>query len=186
MLADRHALRIALAHEMQHMRRPDTEWELLLVLLQPLFFWNPGFTRWKSGLEHLRELGCDQVLLRRNRVGAREYADCLLAVCRRSLADRGTFNMVTPKVPFLTRAKGRRNLKALRQRITAISGQRRGLARPGLLMWPTLLAAAFVITLGANSIRKPADWSQDRLMLSTIVNLERLQTRNSGLAIPIY
>jgi hypothetical protein len=29
-------------------------------------------------------------------------------------------------------------------------------------------------------MRSPADWSHDRLMLSSIVNLERLETRNSN------
>ena len=38
---------------------------------------------------------------------------------------------------------------------------------------------AFVM-ISAVMMRSPADWSHDRLMLSTIVNLERLETRNSN------
>jgi hypothetical protein len=37
-----------------------------------------------------------------------------------------------------------------------------------------------VVFLSALSIQKPADWSQDRLMLSAIINLERLETRNGS------
>jgi len=33
--------------------------------------------------------------------------------------------------------------------------------------------------LMAFAIQKPNDWSHDRLMLSTIVNLDRLEQRNS-------
>jgi len=36
-----------------------------------------------------------------------------------------------------------------------------------------------VVFLSALSIQKPADWTQDRLMLSTIINLERLETINT-------
>ena len=189
MLATPTDLRIALAHELQHMRRKDTEWELGLVLLRPFFFWNPAFIYWKKGLEQLRELGCDQVLLTRKRVSPRDYADCLLSVCRKAVSDTGAFNLVTPKVPFLsfgTAALGRRNHHALRDRITAIAGQGRSLGRSSAVFWPMLVVASLVIALGATTIRKPADWSQDRLMLSTIVNLERLETRNVLLSLSGY
>jgi hypothetical protein len=36
------------------------------------------------------------------------------------------------------------------------------------------------IVTGAAAIRKPADWSQDRLMLSTIVNLDRMAERSDA------
>jgi hypothetical protein len=36
------------------------------------------------------------------------------------------------------------------------------------------------VMISAVMMRSPADWSHDRLMLSTIVNLERLETRNSN------
>ena len=38
-----------------------------------------------------------------------------------------------------------------------------------------------VIFVSALSIQKPTDWSQDRLMLSTVINLERLETINGNL-----
>jgi hypothetical protein len=34
------------------------------------------------------------------------------------------------------------------------------------------------VSMAAASVRQPGDWSQDRLMLSTIVNLERLEAIN--------
>ncbi|MBC7141755.1 MAG: peptidase M50, partial [Rhodobacteraceae bacterium] len=42
-----------------------------------------------------------------------------------------------------------------------------------------LAGPVLVLTLTASvAIRKPGDWSQDRIMLSTIVNLERLAAVN--------
>ena len=43
-----------------------------------------------------------------------------------------------------------------------------------------VLPMVAVVFLSALSIQKPADWSQDRLMLSAIINLERLETRNGS------
>ncbi len=190
MLAQPKALRIALSHELQHMRRWDIEWELVLAFLQPLFFWNPFFQRWKRKLEHLRELGCDQALISRNRVTRRDYADCLLTVCEQSLARGQHFAPVSPKVPLLNIPRtltGRRNTQSLRERIAAIaSAPVRASAGRSLALWPLLLAATVAIGLGASTMRKPGDWSQDRLMLSTIVNLERLEQRSTGLSLEGY
>jgi hypothetical protein len=59
---------------------------------------------------------------------------------------------------------------------------------------PTALAALMLAPLigltflAAISIQRPGDWSQDRLMLSTIINLERLEmmNANSTLKVPGY
>jgi hypothetical protein len=36
-----------------------------------------------------------------------------------------------------------------------------------------------LVILASLAIHRPSDWSQDRLMLSTIVNLERLEARTT-------
>jgi hypothetical protein len=44
-----------------------------------------------------------------------------------------------------------------------------------------IVVAAMMISLAGTlsfAVQKPADWSHDRLMLSTIINLERLEKRN--------
>ena len=47
------------------------------------------------------------------------------------------------------------------------------------LVFALLTAPLLALTLTvAVAIQKPGDWSQDRLMLSTIVNLERLEAIN--------
>jgi beta-lactamase regulating signal transducer with metallopeptidase domain len=175
-----------LAHELQHMRRWDVEWELVLVFLKPFFFWNPVFGRWKRELEHLRELSCDQALIRKQRVQPRAYADCLLKVCRRSVSGEGAFNIVTPRVPLVSLSRtylGRRNIRVLKDRIREISARQPMRRHSRIALWPVLVVSCVVVALGASSIQRPSDWSQDRLMLSTIVNLERLEQRNSGISL---
>ena len=183
MLGRPRELKIALAHELQHMRRKDTEWELALVLISPLFFWNPVFAFWKRQIEHLRELACDQALLDRQSVNPRHYADCLLAVCDRNLNAGQT---MAPQVPLLATGQGaigRRNRTVLATRIAAIAHKSTPSRCPAFVIHCGVLLAAVVLAFGAASLRQPADWSQDRLMLSTIVNLERLESRNSGLSL---
>lgn len=178
------SLKIALAHELPHMRRNDTEWELALVFLEPLFFWNPAFRIWRQNIALLRELSCDQMVIKRRQVNPHAYANCLLSMCKRSFLGRGSVSLVTPAVPFFqlgTGAHGRRNLQALRQRVLAISAPNPNLKTSKLLFWVPLVTASLVIGASASAIQRPADWSHDRLMLSTVVNLERLESLNTSL-----
>ena len=182
MLAHSKDLRTAIAHELQHMRCFDLEWEIAITFLRPLFFWNPAFRMWKAKLEHMRELACDQILLERNRVTPRNYANCLVAVCRLGLAGPKTANIATPSVPLLTISpisSRRRSLAALHERISAITGtdaRRCSKLTSAGLLGALILAMGF----GTSAIRQPTDWTQDRLMLSSVVNLERLETWNTN------
>lgn len=174
------ALRVVLAHEFEHMRRRDVEWEILLVLMQPFFFWNPAFGVWKRAFERLRELRCDAAVIRRGQVPAKDYAQCLLDICERAVAGRRGGLM--PKVSLLSAGPGRvgrRSGLLLEERITALTAPVGRDDRRALLLWSILPLAFVLVALAASAIQKPADWSQDRLMLSTIVNLERLETRNT-------
>ncbi len=51
-LARRTNLAVSLAHEFQHLRQGDIEWEILLEAIKPIFFLNPAFhggsARWKT------------------------------------------------------------------------------------------------------------------------------------------
>lgn len=172
-------LRVVLAHEFQHLRAGDVEWELALEALRPLVFWNPAFILWKRAFEKLRELSCDQRVLASRCITPHEYAACLLTFCARrrtgpALA-RVAFVSVAPNTP--KRVLEHRILSLYR--LPSFRHTR-----------PMLAALALVLALGIGSIaatvRAPGDWSQDRLMLSTIVNLERLDaiTRQQGRATP--
>ncbi|MEX0369406.1 MAG: M56 family metallopeptidase [Tateyamaria sp.] len=180
MLGQPQELSVSLAHEFQHLRQGDIEWEIVLEALKPFFFLNPAFHAWKRQVENLRELSCDAQVLTRGRIDVRAYCDTLLAVCQQTLRRDRMFVVAVPKVTLVTADRsalrdGR--MTFLERRITSLL-DRRNLRHPRLLFLGALLPLVAAIMLTAMAIQRPGDWSQDRLMLSTVVNLERLDEIN--------
>lgn len=180
MLLSVHETKVAIAHELQHIRQGDLEWEVVLEALKPVFFLNPAYRAWKSEVEHLRELNCDAKVLSRGRINVRDYCETLLSVCQKTLRKDRTFLLAVPKVTLVTADRTsmfeeRRSF--LERRILSALEMRRPSTRPLLFIavCVPLLAAMSMSTL---SIQQPGDWSHDRLMLSTVVNLERLEKIN--------
>ncbi|MEM7319363.1 MAG: M56 family metallopeptidase [Pseudomonadota bacterium] len=180
MLGTRNELAVSLAHEFQHIRQGDIEWEIVLEALKPFFFLNPAFHAWKRKVEDLRELSCDSTVLNRGRIGVRDYCDTLLSVCQKTLRRDRTFVIAVPKVTLVTADRSALRdgkLSFLERRIVSVLDANR-------LRYPKFVYAGFVlpliaaIMLTAVAIQKPGDWSHDRLMLSTVVNLERLEKIN--------
>ncbi len=170
-------LRIAVAHELQHMRQGDLGWEIAIEALRPLFFWNPGFAYLKREIEEMRELACDQQVLIRRQIGVQDYCDCLLRVCRNAMGRNRAGQIIVPTVPLVRPDCGRRGARFLRRRVLSMLSQ--GHLSPSRLV-TGLMILPFVAAISIGSIASQSssgDWSQDRLMLSTIVNLERLDQR---------
>ncbi|MDX1743656.1 MAG: M56 family metallopeptidase [Ruegeria sp.] len=167
-------LRFALAHELQHIRAGDVEWELGFELLRPLLFWNPAYVFLKYQFDRLRELACDQSVVARRGINAQDYTACLLDYCARTVV-RGN-----PRVLNVALVTGGKAKKVLRQRVIAL-GDAPSMHRPlpFLFLGQTTLFA-LILGLAAASVQQTEDWSHDRLMLSTVVNLERLEARNQG------
>ena len=180
MLTEADELKVAIAHELQHIRQGDLEWEVVLEILKPIFFLNPAYRAWKRQVEHLRELNCDNQVLLHGRIDPRSYCETLLSVCQKTLRRDRAFVLAVPKVTLVT--ADRVSLFAqkrsfLEYRITsALDAKRTRFQR-----W---IFAAIVIpllaltTLATVAIQSPGDWSHDRLMLSTVVNLDRLDEIN--------
>jgi beta-lactamase regulating signal transducer with metallopeptidase domain len=163
-------LRIVLAHEFEHLRQGDVEWELIFEFLRPLLWFNPAFLLWRRAFDRLRELNCDQAVLETHRLSPKDYATCLLAFCR-GTGDRR--QIATLKVAFIRGGSSAARL-AIEARLMALTVER----RPGLSHIPfaaLVCVLTFGVTVAALSVRQPGDWSHDRLMLSTIVNLERMR-----------
>ncbi len=177
MLSQPTDLKIALAHELQHIRQGDLHWELLLEMLRPIFVFNPAMSLFKRDVERLRELACDQQVLQRSGLNPLDYGTCLLRVCRNALRQDKQRQIALPTVALLQITGGGTAERFLRQRVTEMVHARRA-ANPGWMIPALLLPLALMMALGAVSIQRSGDWSQDRLMLSTIVNLERLNQRN--------
>jgi len=181
MLTDVLNLKMAIGHEFQHLRQFDLEWEIALEMLRPIFFWNPAYYLWKRQVEQLRELSCDQQLLARKGYDPKTYCDCLLQVCQNSLSKERLFAVALPKVALIQVERllfGRKSAAILRQRINCLLDARVE-NYPRSVFVGLMVSLLAIVALSALAIQKPGDWSQDRIMLSTIVNLERLAERNS-------
>jgi beta-lactamase regulating signal transducer with metallopeptidase domain len=179
-------LKLVVKHELQHLRQGDVAWEIGLELLRPLFFWNPFFYLWKSEVERLRELACDQRVAENARVDLRSYCLCLMRAAQaglrkrqlRSNRDRDVGVAAVALLEVHDRLLRRSPARKLRRRVEALLEPNRIRPHWGLTAL-TVAPMIAVVFLAALSIQKPADWSQDRLMLSTIINLERLETINT-------
>lgn len=180
MLGQGDEVKVALAHEFQHLRQGDITWEIVLELLKPLFFLNPAYHAWKRQVEQLRELSCDAHVLARGRIGVRTYCETLMNVCQQTLRRDRVFAVAVPKVTLVTaeRAGGRGGGQGgLEHRIRTLLSPRD--ARAPRLAHALVGLPLVVLILGASmALQSPGDWSQDRLMLSTVVNLERLDKIN--------
>ncbi len=179
LLSQSNHVRIAVAHELQHIRQGDLIWEILLEAARPIFFWNPAFGFLKREVEKLRELSCDQQVLRNKGLGVRDYCECLLRVCRNSLRLRQNAQLRTPSVPFAQLNASRTSANFLKHRVAAMFVST---SRDSGGLWVASFAmVVFLLVVLGGLLSQPAnDWTQDRLMLSSIVNLERLDLRNSA------
>lgn len=181
MLVDNGDLKMVLGHEFQHIRQGDVEWAFLLEALRPFFFWNPAFYFWKRQVHQLRELACDQQLVSVKKFDVQAYCECLLNVCSNSISKNDKYSIALPTVPFVQVDRSLFKVNAarfLKQRIVAIvepaTSQISHKAFTCLLL-PCMALVIFTCL----ALQGPREWSQDRLMLSTIVNLERLEIRNT-------
>ncbi len=180
MLAQTHELKVSLAHEFQHIRQGDLEWEILLEALKPLFFLNPAYHAWKRQVEHLRELNCDSEVMSQGRIDVREYCETLLSVCQQTLRrDDRAFIIAVPKVTLVTadRSPLREGKGLLENRIISVLNARR-LPHQKLVFLVAAVPLIAAVAFTSVAIQRPGDWSQDRLMLSTVVNLDRLDEIN--------
>lgn len=87
LLRDPCLLRVAVRHELQHYRRRDPMWAVVLELFRILYFWNPAARGWTRELADLQELACDEAVIRRG-VTPGDYGSCLLIVAEMAVAKR--------------------------------------------------------------------------------------------------
>jgi len=168
--------RMILAHEFQHLRARDVEWEMAFEMLRPLLYWNPAFYFWKRAFDRLRELSCDQKVMQTRRIDPHSYAKCLLDYCERQITGPQPMAL---NVAFL-RNSTNTSRRSLETRILAMYARPKAGGHGGLVLAATVLFLTLGVSIAAASIRQPGDWSQDQLMLSTIINLERLDAITRG------
>ncbi|MFK7762242.1 MAG: M56 family metallopeptidase [Roseobacter sp.] len=180
MLAQPAQLKVSLAHEFQHIRQGDLEWEILLEGLKPFFYLNPAFHAWKRHVEELREFSCDSAVLSRGYIDVHAYCDTLISVCQKSLKCTQPVNTAVPKVTLVApgRSKGSdHRVSFVEHRILTVLDMGKHVNQR--VIFRAIAAPILIcVVLVALSIQRPGDWSQDRLTLSTVVNLERLAEIN--------
>ena len=170
LLLHQREMRLVLAHEFEHLRQGDVEWELVFELLKPFLYWNPVFQLWKRAFARLREFNCDRAVLQTRKISPREYADCLLKFCGK----KATGTLVERMNVGLVRTRSRGARLALEDRLVALQRVHENHSSRQVL-WLATGVLAVGVFLAAASVRDPGDWSHDRLMLSTVVNLERME-----------
>lgn len=177
--ADAEAMEMSLGHELQHIRQGDVDAEVALSLLSPLLVLNPGFWFLSSHLRKLGELVCDRNYLRRRAFDPQGYALGLLSVARRNR--HAKYQPSAFGVPLVGRAiplTGRRSL--LKDRILEIAAHQTNPTQDTrvLSFGASLLMLGAVWTTAA-ALAQPKDWSHERIMLSSVANLERLNQLNT-------
>jgi len=176
---DRKAMQMSLGHEMQHIRQGDVDAEVLLSFLSPLVVLNPGFWFLSSRLRKLGELACDRAYLARSGFDAHGYSLRLLSIARQSLASRAQPTALG--VPLVGRSiplVGRRSI--LKERILEIAHDQEDPKRETI--WFAFALSVFMaagVLFGAAALAEPPEWSHDRIMLSTVANLDRLNELNT-------
>ncbi|WP_286193973.1 M56 family metallopeptidase [Tropicibacter sp. R16_0] len=180
MLGQSHELKVSLAHELQHVRQGDLEWEIVLEALKPIFFLNPFFHAWKRQVEELREFNCDSKVLSKGIIDVRTYCDTLLSICQSTLRRDRAFVIAVPKVTLVTadRSSNWNNRPSMLESRVLSALEARPVRFQRLLFLTLLLPLVTALSITAVAVQRPGDWSQDRLMLSTVVNLERLDEIN--------
>jgi beta-lactamase regulating signal transducer with metallopeptidase domain len=80
LLENSSAWRIALMHEIQHIRARDTHMSLFLAFMKPFLLVNPLVMKWMQRIQVDQEYSCDESLIVHRAISPRSYAQCLLDV----------------------------------------------------------------------------------------------------------
>lgn len=71
-------LKLAIRHELQHIRQLDTVWLHIISIAKVICFWNPVIKLWMKLFDELQEFSCDETLMLRKKTSASAYAQCLV------------------------------------------------------------------------------------------------------------
>jgi beta-lactamase regulating signal transducer with metallopeptidase domain len=77
-LEKRDDLKLAVRHELQHIRQGDTYWLHAMSIIKVCCFWNPFVKLWINLLDELQEFSCDEALVLRKKSSPIVYAQCLI------------------------------------------------------------------------------------------------------------
>jgi beta-lactamase regulating signal transducer with metallopeptidase domain len=78
--------RLAIRHELQHIRQGDTSWLHFMQIIRLFCFWNPFLKSWMKWLGELQEYACDEEIILRRKTSPSAYAQCLVNAARHNAA----------------------------------------------------------------------------------------------------
>lgn len=79
-------LKLALQHELQHLRQGDAKWLQVFAVFKLACFLNPLFIAFMRWFDELHEFACDEALVLRRKAMPETYGQCLLNVAKATLA----------------------------------------------------------------------------------------------------
>jgi hypothetical protein len=141
-LAPQH-LRLALAHELAHVRARDTAWAYLTAFAVALLPWHPAARVWARAVARLHELACDERVAGRRGVSPRAYAECLVWAAESAA---GGWRMPGVAVPMLEGSRA-----FMERRIDMVLSRSSLVSRRGFLV-PALGGAALALLAGASTV----------------------------------
>ena len=181
MLMDAKLQKISLGHELQHIRQKDINCEITATLVSPLFVLNPAFWYLVNKVRSLREFACDFAYLRKSRCTPRSYAKGLVQVAEMAFVKQPKRAVYAFSVPLVGRNQlfSRSAKSGLQERIMIISEGEGN--NPGSVLIGGLVVTVFAILhFGIAAMQQSRGWSYDRIMVSSVANLERLNLLNSS------
>lgn len=108
-------LRMAVFHELQHIRQFDTLLSYLFWIGTILLFYNPIYYVWKNWIYLLQEQSCDHHIINTKKMKINDYCHHLLMVAETLLSEQN-FGRSAPTVVFLLRSKQlKRRIKSMLQ-----------------------------------------------------------------------
>lgn len=134
--------RLAIKHELQHLRHKDTLWIYVLELFKSIFYFNPFIHIWIKHQQELQELTCDEVLIREQLVCSHDYADCLLEAAKQAKS-----NELSTKDTYSTAVGLYHSKKSLTTwRITMLFEYKKNQTRRGLVLFISACISIIIAT----------------------------------------
>jgi len=135
-------LKLAVQHELQHIRQGDTHWSHVFAMFQILCFWNPFVKLWNNWLSELQEFACDEALVIRKNASPLSYGQCLVDAAARS-SDLTTLPQGALGIVNLSK---HHHLSLLHRRITMLFHYKNFKAKLGFLLAAYGICFALCIT----------------------------------------
>lgn len=134
-LVNQKELKWILRHEFQHIKQGDIYLNIILALLNSIFFFNPLIWWWSKDLKESMEFACDEKIGQLYPKQKKEYVNALLNIAERSLNLKIIGNLCAGMTSL-----GREEQQALTRRIMMIAKKRK------LKSWHVVLSGWFLVT----------------------------------------